>query len=311
MQKKKSKSYTAYKEATARATAVAVNNQLYADSSEHDDDVDNYNDDDGSSSIPSLILKPPSQLIRTITSKNNTIQRERSKRKAAEEESIRSREKLKKVTLEAWRDKQAGLELIQDAKREGVEKMAAADKMIEETTIISQSVMDANLHLKKEYSQKLREERQHWTTKITEIEARHTAECEQYKATIPLEQIKLADEKSRMTAKLTKQLAEVRREMEKETIRAEEAEANVEGLQNSIREEKIQQRQRVQHIFNENAELRERNEMLAKLLHDAKKEVKAISKALSAAEKKATRAISLAAERKEEVWIFDGRLPRK
>ncbi len=90
--------------------------------------------------------------------------------------------------------------------------------------------------------------------------------------------------------------------MEKETIRAEEAEANVEGLQNSIREEKIQQRQRVQHIFNENAELRERNEMLAKLLQDAKKEVKAISKALSAAEKKVTRAISLAAERKEEVW---------
>jgi hypothetical protein len=116
--------------------------------------------------------------------------------------------------------------------------MAAADKMIEETTITSQSVMDANLHSKKEFSQKLREERQHWTTKITEIEARHTAECERYKATILLKRIKLADEKSQMTAKLTKQLAEVRREMEKETIHAEEAEVNVEGLQNSIREEK-------------------------------------------------------------------------
>lgn len=75
----------------------------------------------------------------------------------------------------------------------------------------------------------------------------------------------------------------------------------VQSLRNAVHEEKTRQRQRVQLIYNEIAELRERNNMIRKLLNESTAELKAATKKRVAAEKKAVKANLLAAKRKEEV----------
>ena len=110
----------------AGATAVAVDNQPNVDA----DDVESgssYIDD-----ILPILVKPPSQLIRTIASRDNTIQRERSKRKLAEEKVAKAEEELKRTRHEMHRDRRVSLDLIEDRKREGVEMMEAANNMMEE-----------------------------------------------------------------------------------------------------------------------------------------------------------------------------------
>ena len=120
MPRKKSMTYIAYKEAMAAAPPPPIIN-----SKRESDVADGKDSDDDEDSTPT-ISPTALLLLRKLASKNITINREREMRKSGEsnylfEEQVR----LIKATVEARRDRKVSLDILDEARREGVEMMAS------------------------------------------------------------------------------------------------------------------------------------------------------------------------------------------
>jgi hypothetical protein len=116
MPRKKSMTYIAYKEAMAAAPPPLIIN------SKRESDVADGDDEDSTPTIsPTALL-----LLRKLASKNITINREREMRKSGESNYLFEEQvKLIKATVEARRDRKVSLDILDEARREGVEMMAS------------------------------------------------------------------------------------------------------------------------------------------------------------------------------------------
>ena len=276
--------------AAAAAVAIAVDNQPVATET----------------TDPALPLaKPPSQLIRMIASRNNTIKCLKAKRKASDDKVAALQVELKKARHELHRDRKVSRQLIVDAEREGVKMMATANSTMTEAQSTINSMDEARLQLKEEYTQQLREERQYWNDKLEKqhekLDERHKSDCAGYEAIMAHDTNKHAIEKSQLKAKFEKQLVEKEGLVAKEKSHVEVAVSEVEKIRTAAHVEKMQQRQRVQGVYDLNAELREENERLRVLADEAEDKLKTITKAKETSEKKVARVSELAEKRKEKL----------
>lgn len=121
--------------------------------------VDNQPDETEMTPASLLFAKPSSQLIRMIASRDDAINKLRTKRNASDEKAATFQAELKKTRHEIHRDKKVSRKLIVDAEREGVEKMTTAVAAIEESQNAIDSIAETEVRLKAEYNQHLREER--------------------------------------------------------------------------------------------------------------------------------------------------------
>jgi hypothetical protein len=112
---KNSKTYIAYKEAMAAAPPPPIINS--APDSDVADSNDSGDDKDSTPTISLLALLLYSKLLRKTISMQNTIDGEREMRKRVEANLSEAQEKLKEVTMEAWRDKKASLMIQQPTVR--------------------------------------------------------------------------------------------------------------------------------------------------------------------------------------------------
>ena len=115
MPRKKSMTYIAYKEAMAAAPPPPIINS--APDSDVADSNDSGDDKDSTPTISLLALLLYSKLLRKTISMQNTIDGEREMRKRVEANLSEAQEKLKEVTMEAWRDKKASLMIQQPTVR--------------------------------------------------------------------------------------------------------------------------------------------------------------------------------------------------
>ena len=218
-------------------------------------------------------------------------------RKRAEANLSDAQERLKEASVQAWRDKKASLDLIDDARREGVEMMASADATIKES---HHALDEMENQMEAKYNQQLREERQYWHDEFYERDEKHESEYAQLEEMYLQSQDNYEKEKNRMTADFEKQLAQKEAKIEKEKRRAELAEADVERMKSIVHDNEVLQRQGIQLLLDENAELREENSKLRRLMKEAEDRVKAITKAKQVVENKLNRVNSMSQRRKEK-----------
>ena len=107
---KNSKTYIAYKEAMATAPPPPLIN-INNDNEPPATSIDTVDNEDPTPAISPTALLHPSQLLRKLASKDNTINRERKMRKRAEEKVAALQEELKRIKNEMHRDRKVSRQL--------------------------------------------------------------------------------------------------------------------------------------------------------------------------------------------------------
>lgn len=199
-----------------------------------------------------LLSASPSKLIRQIKSLQDKLEKETQKRIAAEERSTEVKIQLQLAQQELRREMRVSNNLIDEAKMDAINKMDDALVIQVESEERVASILESNNTLKIMCTEKIRNERHHWSNERKKNIKKKDSERSGYEAILNhMKRLHVSDQR-KLSMQFTKELEKQKHLCEKATICCQQAEENSSSIVNDhlriLHELKANQKQVLKNV---------------------------------------------------------------